>query len=50
LCIQQAEVIPNHENEHVRDIGQGEADIENIRSLNLAVVNLTTVQVTRLPL
>jgi hypothetical protein len=25
LCRQQAEVIQNHENEHVRDIGQGEA-------------------------
>jgi hypothetical protein len=25
LCRQQAEVIPNHENEHVLGIGQGEA-------------------------
>jgi hypothetical protein len=25
LCMQQAEVIQNHENEHVRGIGQGEA-------------------------
>jgi hypothetical protein len=25
LCRQQAEVIQNHENEHVRSIGQGEA-------------------------
>jgi hypothetical protein len=25
LCRQQAEVIPNHENENVRNIGQGEA-------------------------
>jgi hypothetical protein len=25
LCRQQAEVIQNHENEHVRGIGQGEA-------------------------
>jgi hypothetical protein len=25
LCRKQAEVIQNHENEHVRSIGQGEA-------------------------
>jgi hypothetical protein len=25
LCRQQAEVVQNHENEHVRGIGQGEA-------------------------
>jgi hypothetical protein len=25
LCKQQAEVIRNHENEHIRGIGQGEA-------------------------
>jgi hypothetical protein len=37
-------------NEHVRSIGQGEADAENIRGLNLATVKLATVQVTRLPL
>jgi hypothetical protein len=47
---QPAEVIQNHENEHVRSIGQGEANIENIRDLNLAVVKLMTVQVTKLPL
>jgi hypothetical protein len=41
LCRQQAEVIQNHENEHVRGAGQG---------LNLAVVKLTTVQVPKLPL
>jgi hypothetical protein len=46
LCRQQAEVIQNHENEHVRGIGQGKRDIENIRGLNLAVVKVTTVQVT----
>jgi hypothetical protein len=35
LCRQQAEVIQNHANEHVRGIGQ-----ENIRDLNFAVVKL----------
>jgi hypothetical protein len=50
LCRQQAEVIQNHENEHVRGIGQGEARHKNIRGLNLTVVKLTTVQVTKLPL
>jgi hypothetical protein len=40
----------NHENEHVHGIGQGEADTENIRGLNSAVVKLTTVQVAKLPL
>jgi hypothetical protein len=49
LCRQQAKVIQNHENEHIRSIGQGEA-INNIRGLNLAAVKLTTVQVTKLPL
>jgi flagellar hook assembly protein FlgD len=39
--------IQNHENEHVRGIEQGEA---RHRGLNLAVVKLTTVQVTKLPL
>ena len=45
LCRQQAEVIRNHDNENVRNIGQGEANIENIRGLNLAAVKLTTAQV-----
>jgi hypothetical protein len=45
LCMRQAEVIQNHENEHVRGIGQGE---ENVRGLNLAVVKLTIIQVTKL--
>jgi hypothetical protein len=39
-CRQQTEVIQNHE---------VKPDIENIRGLNLAVVKLKTVQVTRLP-
>jgi hypothetical protein len=46
LWRQRAEVIQNHENDHVRSITQG----ENKRSLKLAAVNLTTVQVTKLPL
>jgi hypothetical protein len=46
LCRKQAKVTWNHENKHVQCIGQG----ENIRSLNLVVIKLTTVQVTRLPL
>jgi hypothetical protein len=52
LCREQAEVIQNHENEHVCSIGRDEArpDTENIRGLNLAVVKLMTVQVTKLPL
>jgi hypothetical protein len=43
-CRQQAEVIQNHENENVRYTGQGEADTENIRGLNLAAVMCMTVQ------
>jgi hypothetical protein len=50
LCRQQAEVVQNLENEYVRSTGQGEADIEDVRGLNLVVVKLTTVQVTKLPL
>jgi hypothetical protein len=44
LCSQQAEVVQNHDNENVRNIGQGEAGIESIRGLNLAVVKHMTVQ------
>jgi hypothetical protein len=47
---QQAEAVQNHENEHVRGVGQGEARLENIRGLNLAAAKLNTVQVTKLPL
>jgi hypothetical protein len=50
LCKQQAEVIQNHENANVRNIGQGEARHRNTRGLNLAAVKHTTVQVIRLPL
>jgi hypothetical protein len=50
LCKQQAEVMQNHENGHVRIIGQAKPDIENIRGLNFVVVKLTIVQVTKLPL
>jgi hypothetical protein len=46
LCRQQVEVVQNHENEHVRDIGQGEDRHRKYKDLNLAVVKLTTVQVT----
>jgi hypothetical protein len=46
LCRKQAEVIRNHENEHVRDIGQGEARHRIIIVLNLEVVKIMTLQVT----
>jgi hypothetical protein len=49
LCRQQAQVIKNHENSHIRNIGQGEANTENIRGLNLAV-RRTTDEVTKLQL
>jgi hypothetical protein len=48
LWRQQIEGIQNHKNEHVRSIGQVKAERENIRGLNLAVVKLTIVQVTKL--
>jgi hypothetical protein len=38
LCRQQTEVMQNHENEHVRDMGQGEA--RQIRVLNLVAIKL----------
>jgi hypothetical protein len=51
LSRQQAEVIQNHENANVRNIGQGEARHRKYkRGLNLAAVKRTTVQVTRPPL
>jgi hypothetical protein len=46
LCSQQAAVIQNHENEQ----DKAKPDTGNIRGLNLAVVKLTTIQVTTLPL
>jgi hypothetical protein len=50
LCRQQAEVIQNHEQANVRNIGQGETRHRRYvyRGLNLAVVKHMTVQVTRL--
>jgi hypothetical protein len=35
LCRQQAVVVQNHENEHIRSIGQGEARYRKYRRLNL---------------
>jgi hypothetical protein len=35
LCTQQAEVIQNHENEHVRSIGQEEASRRKYKRLEL---------------
>jgi hypothetical protein len=35
LCRQQAEVIQNHKNEHVRSIGQGEARHKKYKRLKL---------------
>jgi hypothetical protein len=35
LCRQQAEVIQNHDNEHVRSIGQGEAIHKKYKKLKL---------------
>jgi hypothetical protein len=49
LCRQQAEVIPDHDNENVRNIGQGKARHMKNKGLNLAAVTCTTVQVSRLP-
>jgi hypothetical protein len=46
LCRQQAEVIQNHVNPNVRNIGQGEAQHRKYKRLNLAAVRHTTVQVT----
>jgi hypothetical protein len=50
LSRQQAEVIQNHENANVRNIGQGEARHRKYKRLKLGSVKRTTVQVTRLPL
>jgi hypothetical protein len=47
---QQAGVIQNHENELFPSTIQGEARHRKYKGLNLAVVKLTTVQVTKLPL
>jgi hypothetical protein len=47
LCRKQAEVIQNHENENVLDIGKDEAEAENISCLNLVAVKRTAVQVTK---
>jgi hypothetical protein len=49
-CRQKAEVKQNHVKERVHRIGQGEANTENITGLNLVVIKLKTVRVTKLPL
>jgi hypothetical protein len=48
LCRQQAEIIQNHCNKNVRNIGQGEANHRKYKRLKLAAVKHTTVQVSRL--
>jgi hypothetical protein len=35
LCRKHAEIIQNHENEHVRDMGQGEARYKKYKTLKL---------------
>jgi hypothetical protein len=50
LCREQADVIQNYENEHVRSVEQGEAGIKIVRGLNFGVAKLTTVEVIKLPL
>jgi hypothetical protein len=49
LCRQQAEVIQNHENVHVRSIGEGETRNRKCKRLKLGG-GQTTVQVIKLPL
>jgi hypothetical protein len=46
LYRQQAEVIENHVNEHVRSTGQGKARYRKYKRFNSSVVKLMTVQVT----
>jgi hypothetical protein len=50
LCRQQAEVIQNHENENIRNIGQEESRHKKYKRINFAAVKHTTIQVIRLPL
>jgi hypothetical protein len=47
LCRKHEKVIQNHENDHVRSTGHGEA---RQWGLNFAAVKLMTVQVTKVPL
>jgi hypothetical protein len=47
LCRQRAEVIQNHENLNIRDIGKGETQHGNIRGLSFTVVTHKNFQVTR---
>jgi hypothetical protein len=47
LCRQQAEVIQNHENEHVSNIGQGEI---RHRKYNRLQLRGGQAQVTKMPL
>lgn len=50
LCRKHTEVIQNHENENVPNIGESEASQEHIRGLNLAPVKFSAVQMTKLQL
>jgi hypothetical protein len=44
LCRQQAEVVQNHENVNVRNVGQGEAQ-HNIEASDLVEVRLTVISI-----
>jgi hypothetical protein len=50
LCRQQAEVIQNHDNKKFATLDKARPETGNMRGINLAAVNYTTVQVTRLSL
>jgi hypothetical protein len=48
LCRQQAQVIQNHDNAHVRNIGLGEARHRKYKRINLAMDRRMIVQETKL--
>jgi uncharacterized pyridoxamine 5'-phosphate oxidase family protein len=50
FCRQQAEVIRNHENYHVRTIGQGEPRHRKYQRLELCGGQVYDVQVTKFPM
>jgi hypothetical protein len=48
LCRQKAKVIQNHDNEDVRNNGQGESRHRKYKGLKLAAITFMTVQASKL--
>jgi len=49
ICRKQAEVIQNHDNANVQNMGKTKPNIRNIKGSNLVAVRHAIIQVSKLP-